>query len=288
MDVLVGTLALTALPLDMTRTTRRAMVAAAAACGLLMLGRTIAVGQAPASPSASSGKGAVIGTGAFTSFVENMDRSLAFYHDAFGMEVPPLPASGERPYNNPNPRLFAMFDIAAARERHQSARVPGTRISVELMEIQNVDHQRIPMRSQDPGTATLVLMVRDLDAALVRARQAGAEPRRVGRRHEARRTHGGFRGRRGCADSAEPQRRARRRPESLLSHTVRAMRRLRLGRTASIALKPRMGAWLIATARSSLRQRMRLRPVPARLNIRSILDHAVALCDSTSPSRLIR
>ena len=32
--------------------------------------------------------------GAFTGFVENMDRSLAFYHDAFGMEVPALPASG--------------------------------------------------------------------------------------------------------------------------------------------------------------------------------------------------
>src|ERR1044071_8988109 len=165
----------------MTRITNRAIVAAAA-CGLLMLTGAIAIAQAPASPSASSptsssassAKGAVIGTGTFTGFVENMDRSLAFYHDAFGMEVPPLPASGERPYNNANPRLFAMFDIAGARERHQSARVPGTRINVELMEIQNVDHQTIPMRTQDPGTVTLVLMVRDLDAALSRATHANA------------------------------------------------------------------------------------------------------------------
>ena len=54
------------------------------------------------------------------------------------MEVPPLPASGARPYNNPNPGLFKFFDIPGAKERHQSARVPGLRTSLEFMEIQNV------------------------------------------------------------------------------------------------------------------------------------------------------
>jgi predicted enzyme related to lactoylglutathione lyase len=130
-------------------------------------------GQTPAAPADSSA-GAVIGTGTFTGFVENMDRSLAFYHDAFGMDVPPLPASGARPYNPPNPQLFKWFDIAGARERHQSARVPGSRVTVELMEIQDVEHKTVPLRMQDPGAATLVLMVRDIDAALARARQAGA------------------------------------------------------------------------------------------------------------------
>src|SRR4030095_2703604 len=127
-------------------------------------------GQAPT--SADSTKGAVVGTGTFTAFVENMDRSLSFFHDVFGMEVPPLPPSGERAFNASNPQLFAMFDIRGARERHQSARVPGTRVTVELMEIQEVDHRTIPLRIQDPGAATLVLLVRDLDALLVRARRA--------------------------------------------------------------------------------------------------------------------
>jgi catechol 2,3-dioxygenase-like lactoylglutathione lyase family enzyme len=126
--------------------------------------------QAPA-PAAAAGKGAVIGTGVFTPFVENMDRSLAFYRDVFGMEVPPLPDSGARPYNNPNPGLFAFFDIPGAKERHQSARVPGIRTSVEAMEIQNVDHKTIQLRSQDPGTATLVLVVRNIDIALARVKQ---------------------------------------------------------------------------------------------------------------------
>jgi catechol 2,3-dioxygenase-like lactoylglutathione lyase family enzyme len=131
------------------------------------LGCTLAIGQAPS-------KVAVLGTGTFTAFVENMDRSLAFFHDAFGMEVPALPATGERPYNRANPQLFAMFDIPGARERHQSARVTGSRVTLELMEIQDVAHQTIPLRIQDPGNATVVFVVRDIDAMLARVKQANA------------------------------------------------------------------------------------------------------------------
>ena len=130
------------------------------------LGSIAAVGQTPAA--------VVLGTGSFTEFVENMDSSLAFFHDAFGMEVPALPATGERAYNRPNPQLFTWFDIAGAKERHQSARVTGTRVTVELMEIQNVPHQTMNLRIQDPGNATLVLYVRDIDATLARATKANA------------------------------------------------------------------------------------------------------------------
>jgi hypothetical protein len=81
-----------------------------------------------------------------------MDRSL-LYHDAFGMEVPALPASG---------------------------RVTGTRVTLEIMEIQDVPHQTILLRMQDPGTATLVFFVRDVDAVLTRAAQAKAVVARPG------------------------------------------------------------------------------------------------------------
>ena len=150
----------------MVRLTRRALCIAAL-CGGFMLWNAGLSGQTSSPPAAGS-KGAVIGTGTFTAFVENMDRSLAFFHDVFGMEVPPLPESGARPYNRANPQLFAMFDIPGARERHQSARVPDTRVNVELMEIQDVDHRTLPLRVQDPGAATLVLVVRDLDTMLAR------------------------------------------------------------------------------------------------------------------------
>jgi hypothetical protein len=85
-----------------------------------------------------------------------------------------------------------MFQINGAKERHQSARVPGTKLAVELMEIQNVEHKTVNLRIQDPGVATLVFVVRDLDAALVRVKQAhlpiltpGGTPVRLGDRERA-------------------------------------------------------------------------------------------------------
>jgi predicted enzyme related to lactoylglutathione lyase len=122
---------------------------------------------------ATKDKGLVTDTGAFTVFVEDMDRTLAFYHDVFDMNVPPMPVAGARPYNNPNPGLFAFFDIPGARERHQPARVNGIRTSIEVMEIQQVAHTTVPLRIQDPGNVTLVLMVRDVDATLARITNAG-------------------------------------------------------------------------------------------------------------------
>lgn len=150
----------------------RCAVVVAAGCALITMAQTRAIGQALAGDTE---KGAIIGTGTFTSFVENMDRSLAFYHDVFGMEVPPAPESGERPYNRANPQLFKMFDIPDAKERHQSARVPGSRLSVEVMEVQNVPHQTVRLRVQDPGNATLVLVARDLDALLTGVKQANVQ-----------------------------------------------------------------------------------------------------------------
>jgi catechol 2,3-dioxygenase-like lactoylglutathione lyase family enzyme len=148
---------------------RRSLIVTAA---LSAMTGALTIAQAP-SPGSPAPKGLVIDTGSFTPFVEDMDRSLAFYNDVFGMEVPPLPAAGgPRPYNAPNPRLFAFFNIPGARERHQSARVPGIRTAVEAMEIQQVPFKTVALRLQDPGNATLVLMVRDIDATLARVTAA--------------------------------------------------------------------------------------------------------------------
>jgi predicted enzyme related to lactoylglutathione lyase len=147
------------------------VIATAAFAGVFMLTSSFAQPAAPQAP-ATAPIGTVLGTGAVTSFVEDMDKSLAFYQAAFGMEVPPLPESGARPYNPSNVQLFAMFDIAGAKERHQTARLGETR--VELMEIQQVDHKTIPLRLQDPGTVTLVFLAKDVDSALARAKKAGA------------------------------------------------------------------------------------------------------------------
>jgi catechol 2,3-dioxygenase-like lactoylglutathione lyase family enzyme len=155
-------------------TLRRATFGAVFSVFMLGLSAT-SFAQTAARTAAATGKGAVLGTGAVTSFVENMDKTLAFYHDAFGMEVPALPDSGARPYNPSNAQLYAMFDIPGAKERHQSARLPDTDVRLEVMDVQNVPHSTIPLRVQDPGSLMLVFMVRDAPRVLERARKARAE-----------------------------------------------------------------------------------------------------------------
>ena len=150
------------------------VIATAAFAGLFVLSNSFAQPAEPQAPPV----GVVLGTGAVTSFVEDMDKSLAFYEAAFGMEVPPLPESGARPYNPSNVQLFAMFDIAGAKERHQTARLGDAR--VELMEIQQVEHKTIPLRLQDAGTVTLVFLAKDVDSALAGAKKAGAAVVTVG------------------------------------------------------------------------------------------------------------
>ena len=59
--------------------------------------------------------------------------------------------------------------------------MPGLRTSLEFMEIQDVEHKTIPLRIQDPGTATAVLVVRDIDAHAGWA-EAGERPDRDPRR----------------------------------------------------------------------------------------------------------
>ena len=144
----------------------RALVAAAIG-GLSMFTNCVAQ---PAGDSTA--KGVVLGTGASRALSRTWTSSLAFYRDAFGMEIPALPESGARPYNPSNAQLFAMFDIPGAKERHQFARLGEVRF--EIMEIQNVAHSTLPLRVQDPGTVTLVFVARDVGATLERAKKAGA------------------------------------------------------------------------------------------------------------------
>jgi hypothetical protein len=45
---------------------------------------------------------------------------------------------------------------------------------VELVEFVDVDRKAVQRRLQDPGAVTLILLVRDIDAAFARLKQAGA------------------------------------------------------------------------------------------------------------------
>jgi predicted enzyme related to lactoylglutathione lyase len=66
-----------------------------------------------------------------------------------------------------------MHGTDRARIRFVGARMPGVRCGVELVEFGNIERRAVRRRLQDPGTVTLVLLVRDIDAPFDRLKKAG-------------------------------------------------------------------------------------------------------------------
>jgi catechol 2,3-dioxygenase-like lactoylglutathione lyase family enzyme len=98
--------------------------------------------------------------------VEDLDRTARFYHELLGMDLMPPPPPGPLPVDT-DPGHLRLHGMPGARLRFIQARIPGVRCGIELVELTGVDRRPVQRRYQDPGSITLVLTVRDLDAALI-------------------------------------------------------------------------------------------------------------------------
>lgn len=109
----------------------------------------------------------VIGVGNFSHIVQDLDKSLAFYRDALGLE----------PANNMGwgnmPAIMQLGDTPGAQSRMAALRVPGSQLGVELIEYKDIDRKPQQPRFQDPGAANLGLTVRDMSAILPKLVPAG-------------------------------------------------------------------------------------------------------------------
>ena len=132
-----------------------------------------AQGQAPATvapPSGPAPTGLVVGSGNFFSpIVLSLDTALAFYRDGLGLETQGAPgeASGGAP-------LLDMFGLRDARLRYQIARPAASRTGVEIVEVSGAGGKPLDRRLQDPGAFMLIVLVRDIDAALAKLAPLGA------------------------------------------------------------------------------------------------------------------
>jgi catechol 2,3-dioxygenase-like lactoylglutathione lyase family enzyme len=125
-------------------------------------------GQAPA--AAETTKPGAVGAGSFSPIVANLQKTLSFYA-LLGFEVPDGAAAKPQPFSV-NPRLHSMLGTNGAQERHVNARIPGG-FTLEPIEFAAIHQRPARPRIQDPGAITLVVYVRDVDALLARATQAG-------------------------------------------------------------------------------------------------------------------
>ena len=114
------------------------------------------------------------------------ERSFAFYHDLFGVELARSPFAGPAPANAPperirpaveagsDPLVWDLTNTHGSRFRTVFMRAPNTPFGLELSEFFDVPRGERAPNPWDPGAATLVFTVRDLDALVARLKARGA------------------------------------------------------------------------------------------------------------------
>ena len=105
--------------------------------------------------------------------VKSLDKTVPFYRDVLG-----LPSSGRRyPLaQEPQPLDAAMSRFTAtqgASFRAAGFFIPGANFGWELTEFTGISRKAGRFEIQDPGSATLALMVRDIDKVMARVKASG-------------------------------------------------------------------------------------------------------------------
>lgn len=102
--------------------------------------------------------------------VSDMDRALAFYRDALGLELV-SDVLIDQPY------IFEIAAVAGEAIRVVFLRVPGSDAHVELLEYRGLERQPASSRPCDPGSGHFCLHTADVMAAQRRLRDAGFSTR---------------------------------------------------------------------------------------------------------------
>ena len=111
----------------------------------------------------------VIGSGSFSPIVKDLDKSLDFYSDLLGVNAP---GTAPRPFGTDS-ALLNFLGKPADEVRFQSLRIPGSTLSVEIVDFKDADRKPLQPRLQDPGAVRLILLVRDIDTLLAHLKQKG-------------------------------------------------------------------------------------------------------------------
>ena len=116
--------------------------------------------------------GEVIGVGNFLHVVSDSEKSVAFYQGVLGMDLQGAPPNGPRPYQT-TPAIVNLYNAIGAQYRVGTTQVQGSPMRAELVEWKDIDRKPVHPRIQDPGAATMILIVRDLDSIMARVKTSG-------------------------------------------------------------------------------------------------------------------
>src|SRR5580704_6216325 len=97
--------------------------------------------------------------------VEDLDTTLAFYRQVFGLNGTPA--------DFPNPAVPQLTNAPGVTLRLSMMRLPGAML-FELTHFKGLERKPARASYTDPGAASIVLYVRDIDAAVTNAKKANA------------------------------------------------------------------------------------------------------------------
>lgn len=97
--------------------------------------------------------------------VEDLETTLAFYRDVFGLNG--------TPNDFPNPAVPQLTDAPGVTLRLSMMPLPGA-MRFELTHFKGLERKPARAAYTDPGAASIVLYVRDLDSAVANAKKANA------------------------------------------------------------------------------------------------------------------
>jgi len=115
----------------------------------------------------------VTGFGNFSPMVADLDKTRAFYCDALGLTLSAAESARPVPWDT-EPWHRDLHGSQGSPMRFVTARVPGTRLGVEMVEQGAIERHPVTLRIQDAGNVSVILLVRSVDKALAAARAAGA------------------------------------------------------------------------------------------------------------------
>lgn len=107
-------------------------------------------------PLAGQSSTRAVGLNGYAHIVADLDRSVKFYVDAMGLEMPRSIRALEA-----TPWVMLAGNTPGARSSAANLRVPGGELTVELISYRDFDTRPARPRLEDPGATTLILKVRD-------------------------------------------------------------------------------------------------------------------------------
>ena len=136
------------------------------------LGAALAVGAhaqapapAPAIPPAPV-KGATTGFMHAIHATNNVETTLSFYRDVFGLDTKVQPFT--------NPGVALLTNSPGVNLRIAMLRIPGRGFNFELTEFTNTERKPAQFKLSDPGAPHMKFLVKDIDVVVAAAKQRGA------------------------------------------------------------------------------------------------------------------